>query len=251
MRYLSLLLEISNYGKSIISSVSQAQTCMEAHKLTFAHAHATIRRSYPSLPKTMHMAFTETQLLQQVAQQDQQALMVLYQQYGNLVYSLCLRVLRQPLLAEEVTQDVFLKLWRQPQRWNPALGNFSSWLLTIARNAAIDRLRREGRQAPPAWEESGESDNSGMLTSEFAAEQENWANGQALARILLKLPPEQRQLIELAFYEGYTHSELAELLQLPLGTVKTRLRMGMQKLRVLWEESELVDPSKGSNRSVT
>jgi RNA polymerase sigma-70 factor (ECF subfamily) len=190
------------------------------------------------------MALTETQLLQQVAQQDQQALMTLYQQYGSLVYSLCLRVLRQPPLAEEVTQDVFLKLWRQPQRWNPALGSFSSWLLAIARNAAIDRLRREGRQAPPAWEagEAGEasehSESAAALAGAFAAEQANWANGQALGRLLLRLPPEQRQLIELAFYEGYTHSELAELLQIPLGTVKTRLRMGMQKLRVLWEESE-------------
>jgi RNA polymerase sigma-70 factor (ECF subfamily) len=198
----------------------------------------------------MHMALTEIQLLQQVAQQDQQALMTLYQQYGNLVYSLCLRVLRQSPLAEEVTQDVFLKLWRQPQRWNPALGSFSSWLLTIARHAAIDRLRREGRQAPAAWEEIGESDNPGVQASAFAAEQANWANGQALARLLLKLPSEQRQLIELAFYQGYTHSELADLLQIPLGTVKTRLRMGMQKLRVLWEESERADPSKGTNRSV-
>ena len=182
------------------------------------------------------MPRSETELLQQIAQGDQQALMTLYQQYGALVYSLCLRVLRQSGLAEEVTQDVFLKLWRQPDRWNPALGQFSSWLLTISRNAAIDRLRREDRQSPLNWVDSDETENTGA-TSNFVAEQANWLDGQLLRKLLLKLPAEQRQLIELAFFSGYTHSELAELLHLPLGTVKTRLRMGMQKLRLLWEES--------------
>ncbi len=187
----------------------------------------------------MLMALTELELLQQVAQHDQQALLTLYQQYGNLVYSLSLRVLRQPTMAEEITQDIFLKLWRQPERWNPSLGQFSSWLLTITRNAAIDRLRREGRQAVlAAWEQSDEADNRLSDADSYVATQANWVNGQVLRRLLQSLPPEQRQLIELAFYDGYTHSELAELLQLPLGTVKTRLRMGMQKLRALWEESE-------------
>jgi RNA polymerase sigma-70 factor (ECF subfamily) len=192
------------------------------------------------------MAATETELLRKIAQRDQGALMALYHQYGGLVYSLCLRVLRQPASAEEVTQDVFLKLWRQPERWNPSLGQFSSWLLTIARNAAIDRLRREDRQAPVQWqtEFTGEFDaaldaaHAPAQTASFAAEHANWLDGQVLRRLLQGLPVEQRELIELAFFEGYTHSELAELLQLPLGTVKTRLRMGMQKLRTLWEESE-------------
>ena len=187
----------------------------------------------------MLMALTELELLQQVAQHDQQALLTLYQQYGNLVYSLSLRVLRQPVMAEEITQDIFLKLWRQPDRWNPSLGQFSSWLLTITRNAAIDRLRREVRQAALAsWEQSEEADDRLSDADSYVAKHANWVNGQVLRRLLQSLPPEQRQLIELAFFEGYTHSELSELLQLPLGTVKTRLRMGMQKLRTLWEESE-------------
>lgn len=185
------------------------------------------------------MTVTDFDLLTQVARRDQNALMALYQQYGNLVYSLALRVLRQPPLAEEVTQDVFLKLWRQPDRWDPSLGQFSSWLLTITRNAAIDRLRREGRQASaPSWEDVGENEASAREVHGFAAQQAAWADGQVLRKLLSRLPPEQRQLIELAFYDGYTHSELAELLNLPLGTVKTRLRNGMQKLRVLWEEAQ-------------
>ena len=186
----------------------------------------------------MLMTLSENELLQQVARQDQEALMALYQRYGALVYGLCLRVLRQPGWAEEVTQDVFLKLWRQPDRWDPSLGQFSSWLLTISRNAAIDRLRSEGRQAQAAWGADEEGADSTVDLHLFAAEQTNWLNGQLLRRLLGQLPPEQRQLIELAFFEGYSHSELADLLHLPLGTVKTRLRMGMQKLRGLWEESE-------------
>jgi RNA polymerase sigma-70 factor (ECF subfamily) len=189
----------------------------------------------------MLMAHTESELLQKIAQQDQQALLTLYQRYGNLVYSLSLRVLRQPAMAEEITQDVFLKLWRQPDRWDPSLGHFSSWLLTITRNAAIDRLRREGRQAPSGWAAADPADDLAADVESFAADQANWANGQVLRRLLQRLPAEQRELIELAFYEGYTHSELAELLHLPLGTVKTRLRTGMQKLRALWEESERSD----------
>ena len=85
---------------------------------------------------------TDIDLLNQVGQHDQQALIVLYQRYGSLVYSLALQTLHQPVLAEEVTQDVFLKLWQQPARWNPELGQLSSWLLAITRNASIDRLRR-------------------------------------------------------------------------------------------------------------
>lgn len=185
------------------------------------------------------MTLSEIDLLRLVVQQDQEALMLLYERYGALVYGLCLRVLRQPALAEEVTQDVFLKLWRQPGRWDPSLGQFSSWLLTISRNAAIDRLRREGRQTLITWDGGEEAPESVASVHLFVAEQANWLDGQLLRKLLLRLPAEQRQLIELAFFEGYTHSELADLLTLPLGTVKTRLRMGMQKLRQLWEESNL------------
>lgn len=184
------------------------------------------------------MTVTDLDLLKQVAQHNQNALLALYEQYGNLVYSLSLRVLRQPALAEEVTQDVFLKLWRQPDRWDPSLGQFSSWLLTITRNASIDRLRREGRQSLVDWDKAGESELSEREAHSFAANQAAWIDGQLLRRLLQRLPPDQRQLIELAFFEGYTQSELAELLNLPLGTVKTRIRIGMQKLRVLWEEAQ-------------
>lgn len=175
------------------------------------------------------------QLIQRITRQDERALIELYQAYGNLVYSLALRVLQNPGLAEEVTQDVFLKIWQQPERWNPALGQFSSWLLAITRNAAIDRLRKEQRHSPVRSEQfDAITETSGQPTF---IDDPRWFDGQLLARLLGQLSVDQRQLIELAFYQGYTHSELAQVLNLPLGTVKTRLRMGLQKLRQLWEES--------------
>jgi RNA polymerase sigma-70 factor (ECF subfamily) len=174
----------------------------------------------------------DTHLLQRVGQQDQDALLLLYQRYGNLVYSLAMRVLREPGLAEEVTQDVFLKVWRHPERWNPALGHFTSWLLTITRNAAIDRLRTEKRK-PDFSSSAGETlENTPVATSD--ANDPLWFDGQLLRRLMSNLPTEQRQVIELAYFLGFTHSELAEHLGLPLGTVKTRLRIGLQKLRALW-----------------
>jgi RNA polymerase sigma-70 factor (ECF subfamily) len=178
-----------------------------------------------------HTTQADSQLIQRIQQRDQRALMELYQRYGSLVYGLALRVLQNQGFAEEVTQDTFLKIWQQPERWNPALGQFSSWLLTITRNAAIDRLRKE-RHAYTHQIEHVE-----RLVEGRAEGDAHWYDGQVLASLLSQLPAEQRQLIELAFYQGYTHSELAENLHLPLGTVKTRLRSGLQKLRVLWEQA--------------
>lgn len=184
----------------------------------------------------------DLRLIRRVAQRDQNALLDLYTRYGNAVYALALRVLQQSALAEEVTQDVFLKLWQQPDRWNPGLGRFSSWLLTLARNASIDRLRHEQRRGyrPTAF---GAYDEGRDPPEDTAAEPSPfsdplWYDGQILRRLLTRLPAEQRELVELAFFRGYTHSELAELLGLPLGTVKTRLRAGLQKLRALWLAEE-------------
>jgi RNA polymerase sigma-70 factor (ECF subfamily) len=176
----------------------------------------------------------DLQLLQRIGKRDQHAVLLLYQKYGDLVFSLALRVLREPGLAEEVTQDIFVKVWRQPDRWDPALGQFSSWLLTITRNAAIDRLRAEQRQPGRRY---GVHHLSEETTAPLASDEPDWLDGQLLRRLLNQLPPEQRTLIELAYFMGFTHSELADRLQIPLGTVKTRIRTGLQKLRALWHES--------------
>jgi len=190
-----------------------------------------------------------------VAHQDQDALMALYQHYADLVYSLALRVLQHSGSAEEVTQDVFLKVWRQPDRWDPTLGRFRSWLLTLTRNAAIDRLRKEQRQ--PLWHfDSVRPDSAHSSPLQYLSTRSTvtgvpgdarWQDGQLLRILLHELPPEQQQVIELAFFYGFTHSELAHNLDLPLGTVKTRLRRGLRRLRLLWDEAHRAIPCSSNS----
>lgn len=181
-------------------------------------------------------ATTDENLLAYIAAQNQDALMALYQRYSAMVYGLAMRVLQNQTLAEEVTQDIFMKLWRKPSRWDPALGKLSSWLLATTRNAAIDRIRYEQRRpervAPPVEEMTH------LASAERGVDDPLWLDSQLLGQLLTRLPDEQRQLIELSFFQGYTHSELAERLDMPLGTVKTRLRAGLKRLRTLWHAAE-------------
>ncbi len=175
-------------------------------------------------------------LLQRIAAGDGDALLLLHRRYADLVYSVALRVLGDPSLAEEVTQDVFLKLWQKSDYYDAQRGRFSTWLLSVTRFAAIDRLRYEGRrQAVPLQPQ----DRSRAAVAEHPG-QAIWEQGQYLRMLLEQLPKEQRELIELAYFNGMTHRDLAEYFGLPLGTVKSRLRLGLQKLRSLWLEDTSV-----------
>ena len=171
-----------------------------------------------------------------IANQDQAALMELYQRFGSQVYGLVVRVLQDSQLAEEATQDTFLKVWHKAEQWDPSRGQVSSWLLTIARYAAIDRLRREQRHSSVAGPYLDSLADHASAPAKFG--DQRWLDGQLLRQYMSTLPEEQALVIELAFFQGMTHSELAEHLNWPLGTVKTRLRSGLQKLRVLWIESQ-------------
>jgi len=171
-------------------------------------------------------------LLGDIARGDREAFMMLYRRYANLVYSMALRVLRDPRLAEEVAQDVFLKLWQKSALYDPGRGKFSTWLLSVTRFAAIDRLRYERRRATVASdEEEGPYEEEARAA---LADHALWEQGQQLRLLLEQLPAEQRQVVELAYFGGLTHRELAEQLGLPLGTVKSRLRLGLEKLRAMW-----------------
>jgi RNA polymerase sigma-70 factor (ECF subfamily) len=186
----------------------------------------------------------DAELMIRIVSQDQTALMVLYQRFGSQVYGLALRVLRDPQLAEEATQDTFLKVWHKSEQWNPARGQLSSWLLTIARYAAIDRLRREQRHVSSSGTYLDDLADHAIAPAQMG--DRRWLDGQLLRQFLLVLPQDQALVIELAFYQGMTHSELAEHLQWPLGTVKTRLRSGLQKLRLLWIEAQEQEVQKQS-----
>ena len=149
-------------------------------------------------------------LLQRVAAGDTAALLLLHKRYANLVYSVAWRVLRDVGLAEEVTQEVFMKLWQRSQRYDTGRGRFSAWLLSVTRFAAIDRLRQEGRRPLLVELPEREPDDLAWLEQLLPTDHASWERGQHLRLLLEQLPAEQRRVVDLAFFGGLTHSELAE-----------------------------------------
>ncbi len=180
-------------------------------------------------------------LVERLLVRDPAALAEIYDQYGRAVFSLALRILGDPAGAEDVAHDVFLKLWRQPERYHVERGSLRAWLLSIAHNRSIDLLRRRRvATARLAAEEQNlelaAPDKMGDLGDQAALAEEAARVRWALAQI----PSAQRQAIEMAFFEGKTHVEISTELGEPLGTAKTRIRLGMRKLRSLLEGKEAV-----------
>jgi len=175
---------------------------------------------------------TDEQLMTRLAMRDIRAFEALYDRYGTLVYSTALRVVGDTQLAEDIAQEVFLRIWRRPDHYVPERGRFVTWLLSVARNGAVDQIRTRGRRR--RHETAGED-----LERELPADEgqdpalmaQLGDERQKVRRALASLPLEQRRVIEMAYYGGYTQQEIAEMLSQPLGTVKTRIRLGMQKLR--------------------
>ena len=149
---------------------------------------------------------------------------------GRLIYSLALRIVRDQADAEDVVQDVFSQAWRQAARYDASRGTVLGWLLTLTRTRSIDRLRGRRSRPEPSVDEA--MLNAIPDTATPADVQVAWSGQVAQIRAALDgLSMLQRMAIELAFYEGLTHAEIAERLELPLGTVKTRIRQGLLKLR--------------------
>lgn len=171
-------------------------------------------------------------LVQRVAAGDQAAFAALYDEVAGLVHGIVLRVLRDPSMAEEVTQEVFVELWRQAPSFDPQRGAVKSWVATMAHRRAVDRVRSE--QASRRRD-----DRVGRLepqvTDPVQDEVEDRLDRDRVGRALGQLTPLQRQTVELAYYGGHTYREVAVLLGLPEGTVKTRIRDGLQRLRAAME----------------
>jgi len=168
--------------------------------------------------------------LERMAHGDHEALAELYDRHGRLVFSLALRILRDQSDAEDIVQDVFSQAWRQAARYESSRGNPVAWLLNLTRSRAIDRLR--GRRARPDTAAADPSSLDLPDLSQPVDEQIVRSHQAAQIRAAVdELSVLQRVAIELAFYEGLTHVEIADRLELPLGTVKTRIRQGLLKLK--------------------
>jgi RNA polymerase sigma-70 factor (ECF subfamily) len=176
------------------------------------------------------------QLIQRVSQVDKDALEALYVRYRTPVYSLAMFMLKQPALAEEATQDIFLNIWLKASSFNSERGQPKAWIMSVAHHKIVDVIRSRRRTIintdPADYETLDLLPDAGASTE---AQVEQTLERERIMRALATIPELQREVIMLAYFEGYSQSEMAEKLNQPLGTVKTRVRLAMQKLRMALE----------------
>jgi len=174
------------------------------------------------------LTYTEKELIALLKQRDQRAFSYLYDNYSGALYGIVLQILENTELANDALQEVFINIWRKIETYDPAKGRLYTWMLNIARNASIDQLRSKNYQNSQKNQSIPENVD-GLAGS---STQMN-VDSIGLKKMLEKLKMEQRVLIELAYFKGYTHEEIAEMEDMPLGTVKTRIRNALIQLRTL------------------
>jgi RNA polymerase sigma factor (sigma-70 family) len=181
-------------------------------------------RSQTTARELAHLS--DEALLALIARADEQALAEFYRRFGRLAYGLAFRILRDDALAQDAVQEAFLGVWRAAGRFTAERAKPSTWLLTLVHRRAVDLVRREERRRTEPLQPESEP-----VGAEAADEAELATRRQTIREALRQLPSEQREAIELAYYGGYTQSELAERLGQPLGTIKSRMFTGLTRLR--------------------
>lgn len=174
----------------------------------------------------------DEELLRSIARADKDALGELYDRYGGLVFSIALKSVSHQETAEEITQDVFLRVWNNAGSYQAQKGKVSTWIASITRNRAIDMIRHYQirlESQTVSWDAVPNADLPNKDNLEHKIERSE--RRSQVRSALVNLPSEQKDALALAYFLGYTHREIAETLGLPLGTVKTRIRLAMQKLR--------------------
>ena len=169
--------------------------------------------------------YTESELLQGLQSHDEQAFSFLYDHYSKALFNIIFQIIPQQELAEDVLQEVFLKIWQNIQLYDQTKGRIYTWMLNIARNQSIDRTRSKDFNNRSKTTELSETVYNNRRGVEAAIDD------VGLKKTLSNLPEESRKLLELAYYQGYTQEEIAKMLNIPLGTVKTRIRATIIQLR--------------------
>jgi RNA polymerase sigma-70 factor (ECF subfamily) len=183
-------------------------------------------------------SISDTEVIRRIQAGDRKAFLQFYDRYVSLLLSVAARVLGERREAEDVVQEVFTQIWRKSSGYDPALGSLSSWVVTLARNKAIDRIRASTRRRRLLEEVALSADALGPEPPASANDSlYGRERAQRIRTALADLAAEQRQVIELAFFAGLTQSEIASRLDQPLGTVKARIRRGMLRLREQLGES--------------
>ena len=179
--------------------------------------------------------FTDEALLSLVASSDDQALAELYDRFGGVAYGLAFRILRDESLAQDAVQEAFLAVWRTADRFLAERAKASTWILTLVHRRAVDLVRRQERRRGEPLESVPEPVASEQVEEQAAIRFQR----QVVQEALRRLPPEQREALELGYYAGLTQSELAERLGQPLGTIKSRMFTGLTRLRDLLAQAGL------------
>jgi RNA polymerase sigma-70 factor (ECF subfamily) len=187
--------------------------------------------------RQQHLLLVDEDLLFFVGQGDAEAFTTLYDRHGRAAFSLAYRIVGERQAAEDLVQDAFLKLWRSATSYRPERGSVRTWLLSIVRNRGIDQLRSHASRR--RTQDRIEAFAARSQPSEAFAE--TWRNSQRdrVRNALNTLPLEQLKVLELAYFSGYTHVQVSELLDVPLGTIKGRMRLGLKKMRVYLDHPKL------------
>jgi RNA polymerase sigma-70 factor (ECF subfamily) len=185
----------------------------------------------PAYPNVNGSNAEDAALIRRMVDADETALGALYDRWVRSLYSLVLHLLRDPDEAEDVVEETFWQAWRKAGSYEPSKGAVSTWLLTIGRRKALDRLRARKRNREDTI--SGESTFADLpsQSQDPASEAEGSELRENIRAALKELPPEQREVLELGYFSGLSQAEIAEATGQPLGTIKTRMRLAMQKLR--------------------
>jgi RNA polymerase sigma-70 factor (ECF subfamily) len=184
-------------------------------------------------------------LMAVVDRKDQNAFELLYDRHGGAAYSLAYRIVGDRNAAEDATQEAFLSIWRSKARYDRARGSVRSWVLSVVRNRAIDSLRRGGVNAPKLDHDDEAAIDAREAPERTEAEAIRNETARELRGAINALPNEQSQVIELAYFGGFSHSEIAEIINQPLGTVKGRMRLGLEKIRADIAEALSPDAIEG------
>ena len=183
-----------------------------------------------------YQEYNDHQLMHQVTLEDKGALETIYTRYGSSVYSLAMYMLKQEALAEEATQDIFLNIWLKASSYKTDRGEPRAWIMSVAHHKIVDVIRAR-RRTLTATDLDGYETLELLPSAQISTEEEveRKIERERILKAVATLPPPHRQVIMMAYFEGYTQSEMAKILKQPLGTVKTRVRLAMQKLRLVLE----------------
>ena len=182
-----------------------------------------------------HQSQDDEGLMRLIAKGRQEALSELYDRHARLAFSLALQTTGDPASAEEITQDVFVRAWERAGQYRPDQGTVRTWLASIARHRSIDYLRRLGARAEGqsvSWDEIEDGPGMEVPSGSTQPEAELSMLRAEVRAAVVQLPEDQKQALALAYFRGYTQGEIATMLGVPLGTVKTRIRLAMDKLRI-------------------